>query len=389
MSSVRITKENLIEHQFGADPEMFLEDKNTGKIVGSEKGIPEDGYTCPGGKIVRDGVQIELNPFPNKCREMIGYNLMHIFNKMKVGLEPTSYRLSLRQVVEVDRDELNALSPQARELGCQPSLNYYETSNGLGVNPKTYRKRSAGGHLHNGFQTYAHLMNNRLSLVPLMDICVGIPCVLLDREPLAAERRKVYGRAGEYRLQEWGIEYRTPSNFWLRAYPLQSLLTGLSRLAVNILNLDLTAKTKLQDELMSRIELHAVREAINTNDFNMALKEYLGLRDFIDNFVGAQNCGLYSEVLPDFDYFIKTVSISGLGHWFSEDFLTHWTTINPIGHTTSRVRERGSERFLSEIVRLERQNEEAKARNAKSEVRMPGAILEGSNAGVVPPAELD
>lgn len=106
-------------------------------------------------------------------------------------------------------------------------------------------------------------------IIPLLDLFVGIPSVLVDRDPNASIRRKVYGRAGEYRLPKYGIEYRTLSNFWMTSYPLMSLFTGLARMA------QLTAAEEYHKEgstayIWEGIDRKDVERAINDSDFKLA-----------------------------------------------------------------------------------------------------------------------
>jgi hypothetical protein len=88
----------------GSDPEIFL--TRGGKIVGSERVIPEDGIILnqvndhgrplnplhyderlaawtsshgAGGSIVRDGVQAELHPTPVSCRAIMGVQFAAMF----------------------------------------------------------------------------------------------------------------------------------------------------------------------------------------------------------------------------------------------------------------------------------------------------------------------
>ena len=45
-----------------------------------------------------------------------------------------------------------------------------------------------------------------------IDVYVGLPSILYDTD---AERRKLYGKAGCFRLQPYGFEYRTLSSYWI------------------------------------------------------------------------------------------------------------------------------------------------------------------------------
>lgn len=367
---------------FGCDPEIFFEN-GSGKIVGAEKVI---GKGISGiktyGKIDLDGVQGEIKTNPSTCREVIAGAIKDAFGAANRHLKGTNYKVSFRGVVDVDQDELNSLSPEARQLGCAPSLNYYDDKASIGVDPATYTKRSAGGHIHIGTLGLGTIYQQPARVIPIMDICVGNTAVLLDRDPLAAERRKVYGRAGEYRTQTHGFEYRTLSNFWLRSYPVMSMMFGLSRMAVSIIQSTLNGND-LESELMARVDLHKVREAINNNDFNMALDNYIGFRDFVETFVKAPNTCINHENLEDFDYFIKVTSQKGLEFWFYENPIEHWMTRftqdtnepkDPKVYLSTSL---GAERFLREVVQNHRKLAESKEKADENTVRVPGFVGEG------------
>jgi hypothetical protein len=57
-----------------------------------------------------------------------------------------------------------------------------------------------------------------------------LPATILRQSPAIFKRREVYGRAGEYRIQPHGLEYRTPGaelwapgEFWLLSMVLGSI----------------------------------------------------------------------------------------------------------------------------------------------------------------------
>jgi hypothetical protein len=45
-----------------------------------------------------------------------------------------------------------------------------------------------------------------------VDAYVGLPSIIYDTD---VERRNLYGKAGCFRLQPYGFEYRTLSSFWI------------------------------------------------------------------------------------------------------------------------------------------------------------------------------
>lgn len=338
-----------IAPQLGCDPEFFFQKE--GQIVGSEKVIHTGGVT-----VVRDGVQAELHPRPFACRASLAGELAAAFKTLRTHLASVNQMgISLASVVEVSKQELDSLSEQSRVLGCQPSLNAYETAS-ISVEPGC-QTRSAGGHIHIGLEDCKELFSIRTRLVPLLDVLLGNTAVLFDRDPQAAERRKLYGRAGEYRLPRYGVEYRTLSNFWLQAYPLMSLVMGLARLSTNVLassvigryqydTLKNTSKLVTWDAesaLLARVDLDAVQRAINENDLALAKRNWEQVKQFLATHVPQMNCGLDHAKIEAFEYFASVVQEKGLKEWFPEDPLTHWCTL-PDGHG------RGWESFLTNTV---------------------------------------
>ena len=352
---------------FGCDPELFLE--KDGKIIGSERVLPEAGLTssnCAKPDIVLDGVQVELNPPPDACRANLGNYLQNAFIALDRHLKAAGAKATFSGVVQVDRAELDALSEKSRILGCAPSDNLYGTT-AININPKTFNTRSAGGHIHIGLNRvspwWALKKVDPRRLVALLDVLVGNTCVLIDRDPLAAERRKVYGRAGEYRLPPHGVEYRTLSNFWLRSYQLFSLVTGLTRLAVCIIGVtesassfyipSATNKWDAEKDLLKRLDLSAVRRAINTNDLSLAKTNFEAVKAFMREHTLPEDCGLCSKYLDNFDYFTSMIEQHGIEFWFPDDPLRHWCN-KAEGHGT------GWEAFIVAGVNKRRDLEAAK-----------------------------
>src|SRR4051812_20887388 len=137
---------------FGSDPELFIE--QNGKVVGAEKVVPEAGLKPGNTKlptVVLDGVQVELNPPAANSTLLLGRGIGTAFEMLQKVIEKKDlgYSISFRDFVDVGRAELDSLGPKTRELGCLPSKNIYG-ERVMTIDPKTYTKRSTGGHLHFG-----------------------------------------------------------------------------------------------------------------------------------------------------------------------------------------------------------------------------------------------
>lgn len=66
-------------------------------------------------------------------------------------------------------------------------------------------------HIHLGYQNPD--VETSLLLIKYLDAYLGVPSVLLDGD---TNRRSLYGKAGAFRLCDYGLEYRTLSSYFLR-----------------------------------------------------------------------------------------------------------------------------------------------------------------------------
>lgn len=270
----------------GCDPEGFLSQK--GVVLGSERFIPEHGLGY-GSKVVRDGIQFEMNPQARNTVRELGEQLSVCFKLLRDRLNGfPGVDVDWRGLVEVSQTELNALSKKSRELGCQASKNIYGNFP-IKVSGSTYPLRSAGGHMHFGLLT-THIydgkgQDERSVLVQALDYLVGNTGVLFDRDPGAKERRRNYGRAGEYRYPKYGMEYRTLSNFWLRNYTLTSLMWGFAEIAVAVVEASIVGEVDYAGSLFDSVEVSRIRQAIDTNDVEIARENFGKIMWLIEDYV--------------------------------------------------------------------------------------------------------
>ena len=332
----------------GCDPEMFL--GKGGKIVESAEFVPVEGIKDPAQysskpAIVRDGVQVELNPAASTCRAGVVNQVAKLITQLSKDARSKGGDISFAPVVELSKEEMERLSDAARQLGCAPSLNLHDASASVVVG-KDFRTRSAGGHIHIGMRIPVG-MHERL--VALMDVLLGNTQVMIDRDPSAAERRKTYGRAGEFRIPPHGLEYRTLSNWWLISSQMMSFVMGMTRLATHIFQQAQTPSSKPtkgadwdgfgtslngwdpMKALLTRMDLPKVARAINTNDLQLAKENWAIVRDFIDQHVPTMEAGLDTMKLDNFDYFLSEIESKGLKRWFPLDPVDHWSTVSE-GH---------------------------------------------------------
>ena len=355
----------------GADPEFFF--SKGGTVVGSEKVLPEQGLM---GRFVRDGVQAELNPNASTCRALLGNEIHQCFYRLYRDIISNSPDLNIEvtSCVKISQEELDSLSEKSKVFGCAPSNNVYnaegDKTSKITVNPKKYLRRSAGGHIHLGniyktyldpkhgslynrdcnftsvynigFRTERAFTENLETMVKMMDIIVGNTCVMIDRDPNNKERRQVYGKAGEHRKKDYGFEYRTLSNFWLRSYQLMSFVMGLSRMAVLLVEQSVE-NNDYAKAIFDAVDMDDVVKAINENDFDLAYDNFKKIEPIIlsitnnDFYVGS--FPLHPKTIKYFHYFVS----KGIDYWFKENPLIHWIRL-PDGHGI------GWESFLQKTV---------------------------------------
>ena len=355
----------------GADPEFFF--SKNGSVVGSEKILPEKGLV---GRFVRDGVQAELHPNASTCRALLGNEIHQCFFRLyhEIISQSEDLNIEVDSCVKISQEELDSLSEKSKVFGCAPSDNVHnpegEKTSKITVDPRKYLHRSAGGHIHlgNTYKTYLDesrgneykndksftgvynigmrtekaFGENLETMVKMMDIIVGNTCVLIDRNPNNKERRKVYGKAGEHRKKEYGFEYRTLSNFWLRSYQLMSLVMGLARTAVLLVEQSVEGNDYVK-AIFDAVSMKDIIKAINENDFDLAYSNFKKIEPIIlEACSGEVHVGsfpLHKQTIKYFHYFVS----KGMDYWFKENPLVHWIRL-PDGHGI------GWEGFLQKIV---------------------------------------
>lgn len=333
-----LTKAQDLYLNMGCDPEFFF--KQDGQIIGAEKVLPKHGLTVTRGdtttsKFIIDGVQAELNPRPSTCREVIAGELRACFTHLKADLTAKNLGVTadFSRTINISEEKLMELDEESRKFGCAPSLNIYKQKTGLkitDVDAAKYLTRAAGGHIHLGRQDGADHLNralgeDHLKTVALLDLLCGNTSVLLDRDAGNIERRKLYGKAGEFRLPKHGLEYRTLSNYWLTSYPLLSFAFGMARLAVTLM-----ADPRYHDvyykELTSLVKPKAVHDAINNNDFDLAMENFKAIEKLLMEITPVSGRYPVNDAnLKEFHHFVDMVNDKGLGYWFKQDPMTHWT----------------------------------------------------------------
>lgn len=247
--------------KIGADPEVWLTKSNEiiscVGLIGGTKAAPKPVKDSKIGlKVQEDGVAVEFNfdpvapeAFPNTIA--IAKKELHTYIQQTVGKE-YSYVCSATAVFKDDQ----LVVPQAVTFGCDQDNLAYQRGE---IRPPLTAKelgniRCAGGHIHFGY-------DKEKCQVPEWALIQGIEALgylrfmrkVGDRQ---FDRRKYYGLPGLYRSKEYGVEYRTPSNYWLNQ---ATFVTWITSVAEQIIN-----KPAAFQDIYQRIDWDAVQKAISS-----------------------------------------------------------------------------------------------------------------------------
>lgn len=201
----------------GADPELFLINSKTGEVVSSigiipgEKGNAYRSKDMPEGYGLEiDNILAEFNIPPVRDKEGFIDAITYMKNYIKKYIKAKNPDLDIlcKASMMVNEDQLQ--SPEAKLFGCSVDYNAYTEK----PNPKPQGERtnlrSAGFHIHIGYDNCN--VDDSLLLIKYLDMYLGVPSVLKDSD---TKRRSLYGKAGCFRLTPYGLEYRVLSSHFL------------------------------------------------------------------------------------------------------------------------------------------------------------------------------
>lgn len=284
-----------IDHgpRLGADPELFVKTTSEGNVVpicgkiGGTKENPliindliNERYGAEAGRrskdstekignyaIQEDNVMLEFNIPAYKDTLYFTEAITKILTVLDADVLPPHGIQTMYSSTHTFKPEDIAPFPQAFTVGCLSDMNAYAGRMGQKREPfnATHfgNNRFCGGHLH--------VQYNKNHVPPyvfaqFMDAVVALPFLRWDKQKL---RRMFYGQPGIYREKPYGIEYRTPSNFWLQKTFREKHLYSLSE---NVISLGKMANNDPDhlDRCYGMIDWHDVQEAIKTEDVKLA-----------------------------------------------------------------------------------------------------------------------
>ena len=202
------------EITIGHDAEVFLRDIEGRSIsaIGKVGGSKEKPLKTPHGWVQEDGMAAEVNISPAKSSQEFVQSSLLVLDDLLSIIQPLDLSIDISASTVFDNDQLK--HPLATLAGCDPDYNAYSVEENQAVQYED-GLRAGAGHIHIGWKDSDSAgLEGLLSLVKAVDLHVTLPSVLLDPD---TRRRSLYGKAGDFRPKPYGIEARSPSNFWLRS----------------------------------------------------------------------------------------------------------------------------------------------------------------------------
>jgi hypothetical protein len=219
----------------GSDPEFFIFDSKKSEFIascgwiGGTKKAPvylesKLGYQ-------EDNVALEFNVPPTVSSKDLMNNVGKLISyiETKYNFKEKGYEIVPVASAYFTSEQLN--SEQAQTFGCDPDYNAWSNSVNE-INIINTSLRSCGGHVHVGYENPN--VDSNLQIIRLLDLYLGVPSVLLD---LDTDRKQLYGKAGAFRHQPYGVEFRTLSNFWLSSQHLADWVFNNVFIALDKFNL--------------------------------------------------------------------------------------------------------------------------------------------------------
>jgi hypothetical protein len=194
--------------RLGTDPEFFLltaDDKPVSVcgMIGADKWNPLQMHDMPEGfNVQEDNVALELGMPPAASAEEF-YQHLNTVMKESLNYVATGLKFSKLSCIIFPKEQL--AHPMAQVFGCEPDFNAWTKEENKKPNPPHKNMRSAGGHIH------VETKKDPYEVVKMADLYLSVPLVLMDE---GFERKAIYGKAGACRVKSYGVEYRTPSNWW-------------------------------------------------------------------------------------------------------------------------------------------------------------------------------
>lgn len=274
----------------GSDPELAIIDESKGayasalRVLGKDKMDPI--VLLNGIKIYADNALMEASMPPANDIGGMMWTIRDAMVQMSEYLfeKDIAFRAVPQSTVEFKPQELRHKA--SWEVGCNPNSDAY-TGLHNPTNKFVNGIRTGSFHIHIGHPKMSG-MDDKIKAVKLLDIYLGCASVIFDRDPTSITRRKLYGRAGEFRPTPYGIEYRVLGNWSLNNPEVTRLCFDLVDYAMDAYD------SGVYNDIFKDLDESDVRCAINEGN--------KGLSEVILYTTGVIDHAMFRRIKTHYDY---------------------------------------------------------------------------------------
>lgn len=210
--------------KIGCDPEGFLKAGNDFvSAFGIIPGTKHKPFKVNKGAVQVDGVAVEFNIDPAETQDEFNNNISVVVSQIDEMIKKIDKSLTVEwtPVAKFRMDIWQKVDENSKVLGCDPD---YNVSGMVNVNPSDALAnapiRTAAGHIHIGFTEVDDPMEAG-HFSDCVYIAQGFHTGQLDtyipKTQEDFERLKYYGHSGSFRPKKYGIELRSPSNWYVNS----------------------------------------------------------------------------------------------------------------------------------------------------------------------------
>lgn len=256
----------MTKFTIGSDPEVFVKNKKDGSpasAYGLLPGTKEKPHKTDGGAIQVDGMAGEFNTDPVSLDDFTSFNtnIIKQIRQLRTML-PDNLTISITPVQEFGEEFLATQPEEAKELGCDPDYSAYTLEHNPTPDGEAATFRTGAGHVHIGWGSDIPVDNKEhieicANFVKTLDLSVGLWMTAISPPNKRAE---LYGKAGAMRPKPYGVEYRTPSNIWIKNKSRRETMFKLLNHAILVEQVDLPSN------VYWNLDQEFVRDVIDNGD---------------------------------------------------------------------------------------------------------------------------
>jgi hypothetical protein len=253
------------QFSIGTDPEFFVAENGVISSAAGKLGCTKDDklVLSEDVRLQEDNVLAEFDINPQVGFEAFDDNVKRGLDLVNKKLAEKNLELAFGVSSHIfSEEELKSFHESAFVFGCTPDFNAFtgqKTPSPSAANPGL---RTAGGHVHIGFNGVVTVDRQSQQIAGVLcDYYLSLISVILDKD---TRRKELYGKASCIRMKDYGIEYRSLSNFWVADKSSRKTIYDQVEKVVKNLNMDHLM------ELNNKLPIENLHNIINTNDVRSA-----------------------------------------------------------------------------------------------------------------------